>query len=258
MSSLPEDARPKPSRIVIHFDRARQLAHVPPRGSRGAKILGVIVILLLVIGIGAGVGGYFWWQSYKTKPAYSLALLVDAVQRNDMAAFDQIVNTDKVVDNFVPQVTEKAAGRYAATLTEPLRAQVEKLIPTLLPGVKTEVREEVTKEVKELSERATGKPFVIVALGIPYVVDIKQDNDTARVVVNLKDRPIELRMQRVDNLWQVVEVKDDTIATRIVDNIAKDLPAVGSQIEREVRKKLKKNLPSGLPNIPLLNDEDKK
>ncbi|HEY0546726.1 MAG TPA: DUF2939 domain-containing protein [Pyrinomonadaceae bacterium] len=258
MPPTPEpEMRPKPSRIVINFERARQMAHVPPRGSRGAKILGIIAVVLVLLIVGVVVGGYFWWQSYKTKPAYSLALLVDAVQRNDTAAFDQIVDTDKIVDNFVPQVTDKALGRYSSALTAPLRSQIESLIPTLLPGVKQKVHEEVVAQVKELGARAEGKPFVLVAIGLPYVVDIKQDNDTAKVGVNLKDRPVTLTMQRNGERWKIVSITDETLAARIVDSIAKDLPAVGSQLEKEVRKNLKKNLPGGLPNVPLLDDGNK-
>ena len=250
--------RPKPSRIIINFERARQMAHVPKRGSRAAKILGIIALALGLLVVGAVIGGYFWWQNYKTKPAYSLALLVDAVQRNDTAAFDGIVDTDKIVDNFVPQVTEKAFGRYASALTAPLRSQVETLIPKLLPGVKQKVHEEVVAQVKELSTRAEGKPFILVALGLPYVVDIKQDGDNkASVAVNLKDRPVTLAMERSGERWKIVSITDDTLATRIVDSIEKDLPAIGSRLEKEVRKNLKKNLPGGLPNIPLLNDENK-
>lgn len=258
MTPTPEsDDRPKPSRIIINIDRARQAAHVPPRGSRGAKILGIIAIALVLLIIGALVGGYFWWQSYKSKPAYSLALLVDAVQRNDTAQFDQIVDTDKIVDNFVPQVTEKAFGRYSSALTAPLRSQIESLVPTLMPGIKQKVHEEVVAQVKELSARAEGKPFILVALGLPYAVDIKEDKDTAKVDVKLKDRPVTLTMQRNGERWKIVSITDETLAARIVDSIAKDLPAVGSQLEKEVRKNLKKNLPGGLPNVPLLNDENK-
>ncbi len=249
--------RQKPSRIIINFERARQMAHVPKRGSRAAKILGIIAIALVLIILGAIVGGYFWWQSYKTKPAYSLALLVDAVQRNDTAAFDEIVDTDKIVDNFVPQVTEKAFGRYASALTGPLRSQVEALVPKLLPGVKQKVHEEVVAQVKELSTRAEGKPFILVALGLPYIVDIKQNGDKASVAVNLKDRPVTLTMERNGQRWKIVSITDETLAAHIVDSIEKDLPAIGSQLEKEVRKNLKKNLPGGLPNIPLLNDENK-
>ena len=263
--------RPKRNRIIINLERAREAAHIPrmpSRGSRGAKILGIIAALLLLMVVVFALGAFLWWQNYKTKPAYSLALLVDAVQRNDEATFNEIVDTDKVVENFVPQVTEKAIGRYAAAITAPIRKQVEQLVPKLLPGVKEQVRAEVTKKIKEMSERAEGKPFFLIALGMPYVVDIREEGDTAQVMANLNDRQVELTMARTaDSRWRVVAVKDDTLAARMVDQIAKNLPAIGSELEKQIRKNLpkdvqknlpansntvediKKNLPKGIPGV---------
>src|SRR5256885_2180839 len=105
-------------------------------GSRRAKILGIVALANVVLLLGVALIAYFGWQHYKTKPAYSLALLVDAVQRNDAAGVDEIVDTNKIVDNFVPQVTEKAIGRYASGLTSALRKQVEALVPKLMPNIK--------------------------------------------------------------------------------------------------------------------------
>lgn len=251
----PKD-RPKRSRIVVDFDKAKQMAlhpidSLPRRGSRGARILLIVVLVLVVLLVGLAAGGYFYWESYKTTPAYSLALLVDATQRNDQAAFDQIVDIDKIVTNFVPQVTEKALGQYAAALTAPLRKQVEQQVPKLVPGVKEKVREEVNKQVKEMSARAGNYPFPIVALGVPYVVGIKEEADTATVDVTLKDRPVQLTMQRNGEQWKIIAVKDDALAGRIVDEITKNLPAIGSELEREIRR----NLPGGVPDIPFLNGQ---
>lgn len=260
MSAPVEDQkeRPKRSRIVVEFEKARQMAHLPPlpeRGSRGAKILGIVAIVLGLVILGLAAGGYFYWQSYKTTPAYTLALLVDASERNDQKAFDEIVDTDKIVSNFVPQVTEKAIGRYGAALTGPIRRQVEQQVPRLLPDVKQKVREEVSKHVKELSERAGNMPFVLVALGIPYKVGIKEEGDTATVDVTLKDRPVQLTMKRAGERWKIVAVRDDALATRIVDDIAKNLPAIGAEVEREIRRQVERNLPGGVPNIPGITDQ---
>jgi hypothetical protein len=265
-----KDERPKRNRIIISLERARTAAHIPPmpkRGSRGARILALVGLALVVIILGVALGAFLWWQNYKTKPAYSLALLVDAVQNNDEATFNELVDTDKVVENFVPQVTEKAIGRYAAALTAPVRKQVEALVPKLLPGVKAQVREEVSKKIKELSARAEGKPFFLIALGMPWVVDVKEDGDTAQVMANLNDRQVELTMVRNESRWKIVAVKDDVMAAQLVDRIVKDLPAIGSELEKQIRKNLpkdvEKNLPKNmntedirknLPNIPGITD----
>jgi uncharacterized membrane protein len=234
----------KRSRIVVDFDKAREIVHIPPRGSRGSKVLGTVALVLAVLVLGAVVGGYLWWRNYRTKPAYSLALLVDAAQRNDAKGIDEIIDTDKIVENFIPQVTEKALGRYAAALTAPLSKQVETLVPKLLPDIKDKVREEVTNRVREIGKRAEGKPFVLIALGVPYYVGIKEEGETARASATLEGRPVELTMQRsAGERWKVVAVNDEELATRMVDNIAKNLPAVGSELEKLLPKADEKRPP---------------
>ena len=209
----------------------------------------------LLVGVVGIIIAFVWWQNNKTTPAYSLALLVDAAQRDDKAAFDEIVDTDQVVKNFVPQVTEKAIQRYASGITVPLREQVEALVPTLLPSVKQKVRDEITKQIKELAARAEGKPFFLIALGIPYEVEIKEEGDAAQVAATLNNRPVELTMKRNGDLWKIVAVKDDALAAQIVDNIAKDLPSLEKELEDQVRKQLGKGLPDLLKDNPLLKDK---
>src|SRR5687767_7362825 len=58
------------------------------------KILGVSLVAILLLG---AVGGYLYWQSLKTTPQYSLALLVDAARRDDQKAIDELVDTNAVV-----------------------------------------------------------------------------------------------------------------------------------------------------------------
>ncbi len=69
-------------------------------------------------------------------------------------------------------------------------------------------------------------------------------------------------MQRSGDRWKIVAVKDDVLAGRIVDNLAKNLPAIGQEIEKQVRdqldKKVPKDLKKSLPNIPGLTEDPKK
>ena len=66
----------------------------------GGILLGFAIVVL--------VGGFIYWQSLKSSPQYSLALLVDAAKRDDKPAMDQQIDIDAVVDDFVPQITAKA------------------------------------------------------------------------------------------------------------------------------------------------------
>ncbi|HKR00069.1 MAG TPA: hypothetical protein VJT09_05320 [Pyrinomonadaceae bacterium] len=246
----------KRSRFVVNLDRGAGTPppHYSPQGQQpyggyGRKkrwprvliILGSILLLLVV-------GAFLYWQYYKTKPAYSLALLVDATQRNDAAAFDRVVDTGRVVESFAPQVIDEATGRLGTALTPELRQRVEALVPLILPNVTESLRGEVMRRIRELTARAEGKPFFLIALTIPYIVDIKQENDTATVRAKEGERNLELTMQRTpDKLWKVVGVKDPTLAKRIVDDIAKELPAIGTGLENEVRREIENRLPGILP-----------
>lgn len=258
--SLPveQNQRPKRSRIVVSLDRAREMAHMPGRGSRGARILLIVLLVIVALLVGLAIGFFFWWRSYKTSPAYSIALLVDAAHRNDAAGIDEIVDMNKVVQNFAPQVTEQAAGRLGTALTPALRKQVEALVPKLIPRVQEKVRDEVVKQVKEISASAEGRSFFLIALSIPYILDISEEGDTAKAVATQNERTIELTLQRNGERWKIVGVKDETLAKRVVDDIAKDLPAVGGTLEKEARKQIQKNLPGGVKDVLGMGDDDKK
>jgi hypothetical protein len=234
----------KRSRIVINLERAREMMHFHPHGQQpfGAPkrkkwpiVLGIIGLLI----IGLVIGGFFYWQHYKTKPAYSLALAIDAAQRNDAAAFDEVVDTDQVAQSFAPQMIDEAGARFGNAMTPAMRQRVEALIPTLLPKVKDTIHAEVMQQIKDATTRAQGKPFFLVALSLPYVVDIKENGDTATIAAKANDRQMELTMQRsTPQRWKIVAVKDPVLAKNLVDNIMTDLPAIGPNIADEVRKRL--------------------
>ena len=215
-------------RLVINLEQPRGM-HAPAtrRSRRWPKIvaaLGVIVVLVTVL---AAAGGFLWWRHYQTKPAYSLALLVDAGQRNDVAVVNEIVDIDKIVDNLAGEVTDKSVARYGGTLSLQQRRRVEALVPSLLPGVKQSVRAALVRRLQEISKESEAKPFIILALGLPYVVEITTEGDSARAVAPVQDREIELTLQRNGARWRVTGLKDDSVVPRIVDDMIKDFPAIG-------------------------------
>ena len=248
----------KRSRFVINLDRSQG---TPPQGAppqyqpqgqqpfygaarkrrRWPYVLGGILLLLII-------GGFIFWQVYKTRPSYSLALLVDAAQRNDAAAFDSVVDTNRVIQSFAPQVIDEATGRLGTALTPAMRQRIETLVPTLIPNVTENLRAEVMNQVREVTARAEGKPFFLVALSIPFIVNITQEGNTATIKAQRNERTLELTMERTpEKRWKVVAIKDAVLARRIVDDIAKFLPAIGGDLENDIRNEIDKRLPGILP-----------
>jgi len=216
-----------------------------PRKSRVGKLLAILGVGLIVVLLGVAAGVFFWWRHYQTTPAYSLAVLIDAAQRNDMTTIDKIVDTDKIVDNFVTQVSEKAAGRYGPALSVVVRKEIDGLVPSLMPAIKQSVRDGIAARVKEVSENKAGqKPFIVVAVALPYFANITVDGDSAKAAADIHEQHLECDLKRDgDAGWKVVAVRDDTLVQRIVDQVLKDVPALGQSGEKDILKHLPRNLP---------------
>jgi hypothetical protein len=240
-------------RIVIDFDAARAGANQPrdvmhekPRAAAGdprsglARVLIIIGVVLLVL-IGGAIGGaYFWWRHYQSSPAYSLALLADASQRNDTVAVDALLDTEKVTDDFVSQVRQRVSGPSSSSLTSALPAPLDAAVPLITPKLRQIIHDEFVKELQRLTEPAAGKPFILVALSVTYFADIKQEDKIARAAVNIKDEHLQLTMQQDGDRWKIVAVQDDKLAKLIADAIIRNLPSRRTQIEDEIRKQLEK------------------
>ena len=119
------------------------------------------------------------------------------------------------------------------------------MIATLTPKLKPTVRDELIKELQRLTEQAKGKPFPLVALAVPYLVEIKQDGNAATAEMKLQDQQIKLRMQAdAAGRWQTVAIQDDKLAELIADSVKKNLPKSPAQWQDALEKQLKGlNLP---------------
>ena len=227
----------KRNRIVINLDQAPP----GPRGERVARrglarpLVIIAVVLLLLVG-GIVGGGYAWWRHYQNGPAYSLALLADAAQRNDTATIDGILDTDKVTDDFVAQVRQRATGSFLSSISSTWSAQTDSAMQTLTPKLKQTVHDSFVSELKRLTEPAAGKPFILVALAINSFADIKQENNVAHAAVNIKDEHLQLTMQQDSGRWRITAVQDDKLAQQIAEGVKQNLPSPGAGFQEEIRK----------------------
>ena len=257
--STPQGARPGKSRFVVDLDRPMGGSRSSygaglgaGRGSGGClKGLTIIAVALLIILLAVGVGGFLWWRGYRSSPAYSLALLVDAAQRNDMETLEQFVDIDRVAASFVPQVVAKARERTGASteLTAPMRAQIDAALPSILPHLRERVRAEVAQQAQAAGQRGANVPFFIVALAVSYIVEIKEEGNAATASLHIGERPVELTLERSGERWKIVGAKDEMLAARLADqaisnappDVLRQLPGLGDLLPRRNERQQRNN-----------------
>jgi hypothetical protein len=220
-------------RIVINLDAPKDDATQRSRRPAGKRrrwlrVLGILALLVLIGVVVAGVGGFLWWRHYQTTPAYTLTLLFDAAQRNDLAEFQKHVNDDEVAKNMMTSVSQKAAGRYGFALNSSVQQQIDSRMSSLLPQVKQTIHDEVVKEMQAFASKSEPRPFILLLVTVPRLITVTTEGDTATVKAPAGDRTIELTMRRDTEQWKVTEFKDDVVVGRVVDNVMKELPAIGN------------------------------
>ncbi len=199
------------------------------RGVFVKALAGLTILLAIVLLIGA-IGGYFYWQNLKSTPQYSLALLVDAARRDDQRAVDEFVDTDAVVDDFMPQITGKAVELYGRNLPPATIQKVAQVAAPFLPVVKQRARMEIPNLIREKTRKFASIPFWAIAIGAERYISITQESDKAFVESKQEqERPLEIVLRRNGNHWQVVGVKDEELAKRIAEKVGQDLITVAKK-----------------------------
>ena len=80
------------------------------------RIARIIFFSAVALAVMASSACYFYWRSLRSTPQYSVALLIDAARQDDKKAVGNLVDIDKVVDDFVPQITSSAVELYGRGL----------------------------------------------------------------------------------------------------------------------------------------------
>ena len=216
-------------RIVINLDGpGAEGTKLVRKRRRWPRVLAILALLVLIGVVGVAVAGFFWWRNYQSTPTYAVALLVDAAQRKDVAAFEKLINDDEVAKNMVTSVSQKAAARYGYAMNSSIQQRIDAVMPTLLPQLKQTIHDEVVRELQVFAAEVKPNGFIGHILILPKFVTIKTEGDTATVEARTLNRAIEFTMQRDAERWKVTEVKDDVLVQRVVDNVMKELPAIGS------------------------------
>lgn len=199
--------------------------HLPPPRSTRRTLL-VVAITALVVVLIAFAGAAVYYQRLKGTPQYSLATLVDAAKRDDTGEIDQLVDINSVVDDFMPQVTDKAVELYGRGLPPQTIQRVTSLAQPLMPAVKERARSELPKAIRSRSEKYGSVPFFAMVFGADRYFDITVNGDSAVAKGKNPERPLEVRMRRNGSQWQIVGLKDDQLATDIARKIGQEIVAM--------------------------------
>ena len=213
------------------------------------KIFGVLLVIFLLVG---GIFGYFYWQNLKRTPQYSLALLVDAARRDDQKTIDQLVDTDAVVDDFVPQITDKAVELYGRGVAPSIIQKLAQAVAPLLPVLKQRAEAELPALIRDKTRKFENIPFWAIAIGAERYLDITKEGEKAFVKSKIPDKPLNLVLKQNGDKWQVVAVKDEVLAQNIAEKIGQNLIAIA---QKEGVKKVGEQL--GVSNLEeILNNAD--
>jgi hypothetical protein len=223
LSEQNKQNNPQPEGLTL-----TNVSEAKKRGGCG-RILGIIGIVTAVILLIGAIGGYFYWQSVKKTPQYSLALLVDAARRDDKEKVAQIIDAEQVVNNFVPQISAKAVELYGRNLPPQVINRVALLIAPLMPAVKEKAKAELPQLIREKTEKIDNVPYWVIALFAERGLDIKIDGDTATVKSKIPDKPLEFTMKRGGDIWKVTAIKDEKTAQKIAEKVGQQLIALANK-----------------------------
>src|SRR5215213_3479483 len=227
------------SRIVIDVDRVRAEAQAKSarRFGRAGRVLGVTGLIVVGALLVLLVGSYVWYQGFKESPPYSLALLLDAAQHDDVQSVETMIDADQIAQGFVPQVIDNLAGT-GSQLPPQARASLTATLPALLPRVRETMRDEIARAMKGLSQNESSSlPFFVKALGVRQAATVVERGDAATVTVKAGDRPVELSMRRDAERWKLVTVKDPQLASEIATRLAGSLPAAPPPPQNQPRRR---------------------
>jgi len=187
-----------------------------------------IFIAILAVVVMVTAAGCLYWRSLRATPQYSLALLIDAARRDDKQQVGSLVDTDKVVDGFVPEIIDSAVDLYGRGMPPQTIANLTVVAQPIMPALKDRARIEIPKLIRDRTSKFEHVPFAAIVMGADRYLDIKIDGDNANVTSRIPDKPLQLKMTRVEDHWQVVGVEDKDLADRIAQAVGQQIIAVAS------------------------------
>ena len=198
-------------------------------------------LLLLVLLLALGTGGYFYYQSLKQGPKGALVLAAAAVQAHDMTTFERYVDVNSVTTHLVDDVTQQGAVLTALVPGGGLLmgGAMRLLKPTLAKAAHQEVQRFVETGSLESAAAAAPKRLVNVSLtglagkvvgpdsefkGIKYS---REEGNNAYVGLEITQPKydttmvVEVKLRRQGDHWQMTQIMNSGELLRDVAQLEK-------------------------------------
>jgi hypothetical protein len=117
---------------------------------------------------------------------------------------------------------------YGKGLPTSVLEKLVRVATPILPAVKDRAKAELPRVIRERSERFGDVPFAAMVVGADQYLDFKIEGENATVKSKLADRPFEVKMKRKGEIWQIVGVRDEALATDIARKVGQELIAIAA------------------------------
>ncbi|MFV0387679.1 MAG: hypothetical protein ACK5NT_02900 [Pyrinomonadaceae bacterium] len=203
----------------------------------------VVFIVALVLAI--AFGGF--WLYLRTTPQYSIAILVDATNRDNRETINEIVDSDKIVDDFVPKIVDSAIGLYGKGLSPELIDRFAEGAKPFMPMVKARVKANLPLELRKRTKKFQNMPFPALALGAYRYFEVTYENDFAIVKSKLPDKKFELKMKKDGGVWKIVGLNDKELAQNLAKRYGEQIIQIARGRGTDAINTLGERL--GIPNL---------
>lgn len=118
---------------------------------------------------------------------------------------------------------DKAIELYGRGLPATVIEKARDLAQPLMPSIKDRARTMLPGAIRVRTQKFSNVPFFMMVLAADRYLQIDQNGDLATVHSKLADRPLDIKMKRNGDRWQVVSVRDDQLASDIASSIGQQL-----------------------------------
>ena len=127
-----------------------------------------------------------YYQSLKTTPQYSLALLIDAARHDDKEKFNELIDTDAVVDDFVGQVMDKAIDLYGRGLPQVVIDKARSARRSAAAIHQVQAHDRLAAAIKVRTQKFANVPFFMMVFAADKYLQIDVNGDVATVTSKFK------------------------------------------------------------------------